>query len=234
MHFKPENPFRILNRLDYLIWGGSLLTVLLSFLLFPEAGVLSLTASLIGVTGLIYMAKGHPYGQLITVIFSLFYGVISYFFRYYGEMLTYLGMTMPMAVISLYTWLRNPYGDTATVTVRQKLSGRLLRRMLLLTAAVTAGFGYLLFLLQTANLTVSIISVATSFLAAFLTACRSPYYALAYAANDIVLIVLWVLAARTDASCVPMVACFAMFLLNDAYAFVSWHKRAGAQRLNAP
>lgn len=233
MRFKPEHPLKILNRLDYLIWGGSMLTVLLSFLLFRGAGVLSLIASLIGVTGLIYMAKGHPYGQLITIVFSLFYGVISYFFRYYGEMLTYLGMTLPMAVISLCTWLRNPYGDTATVTVRQQLSRRLLGALLLLTAAVTAGFGYLLYLLHTANLAVSIVSIATSFLAAALTACRSPYYALAYAANDIVLIVLWVLAARTDASCVPMVACFAMFLLNDGYAFISWRRRADAQRITA-
>lgn len=229
MHIKPDNPFRLLNRLDYLIWGGSVLTVTASFVLFPGAGLLSLAAALVGVTGLIYMAKGHPYGQLITVIFSLIYGVISYFFRYYGEMLTYLGMTLPMAALSLRTWLRNPYGDSATVTVRRKLSGKLTTLMLLLTVAATAGFGYLLWLLDTANLPVSILSITTSFLAAFLTAARSPYYALAYAANDIVLIVLWVLAARTDRSCVPMVACFAMFLLNDGYAFFAWKKRAGEQ-----
>lgn len=32
------------------------------------------------------------------VLFSLLYGIISYAFAYYGEMITYLGMTMPMAV----------------------------------------------------------------------------------------------------------------------------------------
>lgn len=228
MHW--ENPFRLLNLLDYLIWGGSVLIVAGSYCLFAGAGVLSLIASLIGVTALIYMAKGHPYGQLLTVIFSLFYGVISFFFRYYGEMLTYLGMTLPMAVLSLYTWLRNPYGDSQIVTIRQKLSGRLILRMILLTAAATAGFGWLLALLHTASLPVSIVSVTTSFLAAFLTACRSPYYALAYAANDLVLIALWILAARTDASCIPMIACFAMFLVNDGYAFVSWRKRARTQQ----
>ena len=124
----------------------------------------------------------------------------------------------------------NPYGDSQIVTIRQKLSGRLILRMILLTAAATAGFGWLLALLHTASLPVSIVSVTTSFLAAFLTACRSPYYALAYAANDLVLIVLWILAARTDASCIPMIACFAMFLVNDGYAFVSWRKRARTQQ----
>ena len=227
MHF--DNPFRLLNRLDYVIWGGSVLIVAASFLLFSGAGVLSLIASLIGVTALIYMAKGHPYGHLLTIVFSLFYGVISFFFRYYGEMLTYLGMTMPMAAVSLWTWLKNPYGKSRIVTIRQKLSVKLIVWMLVLTAAATAGFGWMLALLHTANLPVSIVSITTSFLAAYLTACRSPYYALAYAANDLVLIVLWILAARQDASCIPMTACFAMFLVNDAYAFISWRRRAGTQ-----
>ncbi len=229
MRIHPENPFRLLNRLDYLIWGNSVLIVCASFLLFSGAGVLPLIASLIGVTALIYMAKGHPYGQLLTIVFSLFYGVISFFFRYYGEMLTYLGMTLPMAALSLCTWLRNPYGKSRIVKIRQRLSMKLIVWMILLTAAATAGFGWMLALLKTANLPVSIISVTTSFLAAYLTACRSPYYALAYAANDLVLIVLWILAARQDASCIPMIACFAMFLVNDAYAFVSWRRRAGTQ-----
>lgn len=227
---KPDNPFRILSRFDYLLWGCSLLTVAGSFLLAPEAGVLSLCASLIGVTALIYLAKGHPYGQLLTIVFAVFYGVISYFFRYYGEMLTYLGMTLPMAALSLYTWLKNPYGDSAVVTVRAHLTRKLLVLMLLSTAAATVLFGWLLAILHTESLPVSILSITTSFLAAFLTACRSPYYALAYAVNDIVLIVLWVLAAMRDASCIPMIACFAMFLINDCYGFVSWRRRVREQQ----
>ena len=149
MRIHPENPFRLLNRLDYLIWGSSVLIVCASFLLISGAGVLPLIASLIGVTALIYMAKGHPYGQLLTIVFSLFYGVISFFFRYYGEMLTYLGMTLPMAALSLCAWLRNPYGKSRIVKIRQRLSMKLIVWMILLTAAATAGFGWMLALLHT-------------------------------------------------------------------------------------
>lgn len=35
------------------------------------------------------------------ILFSLLYGIISFTFSYYGEMLTYVGMTMPMAVFAL-------------------------------------------------------------------------------------------------------------------------------------
>ena len=75
-------------------------------------------ASLIGVTSLIFNAKGNPFGQLLMVIFSLIYGMISYTFFYYWEMITYLGMTMPMAVFALISWLRNPYkGNKAEIKV---------------------------------------------------------------------------------------------------------------------
>ena len=61
-------------------------------------------------------AKGNPFGQLLMVIFSLLYGIISYSFHYYGEMITYLGMTMPMVVFALISWLKNTYnGNHAEV-----------------------------------------------------------------------------------------------------------------------
>jgi hypothetical protein len=63
---------------------------------------------LIGVTSLIFNAKGNILGQFLMVIFSLLYGIISVTFFYYGEMLTYLGITMPMAAFALISWLRSP------------------------------------------------------------------------------------------------------------------------------
>lgn len=226
---KLTNPLKLLRKREWLLWGFSVLVVTLCAVLSPEFGALSLSASLVGVTALIFLAVGHWYGQLMTIVFAVLYGVLSFFFRYYGEMLTYLGMTLPMAAVSLVTWLRNPYNAEGTVTIRRQLTRKTVVIMLVLTAAATALFGWLLAVLHTAQLAVSIVSVTTSFLAAYLTALRSPYYALAYAANDIVLIVLWVLAALRDPSCVPTVGNFVMFLCNDLYGFYSWKKRAGEQ-----
>ncbi|MBQ8200656.1 MAG: nicotinamide mononucleotide transporter [Clostridia bacterium] len=190
--------------------------------------MLSLTASLIGVTALIFVAKGHALGQVLTIVFAVFYGIISWAFRYYGEMITYLGMTAPMAVVALVQWLRHPYGGSSEVAVRRLCAGQWLLLMIL-CAATTAGFYFILRWMGNAALLVSTVSVTTSFLASALTALRSPYYALAYAANDLVLIILWVMAAITDISGVPMAACFAMFFLNDMYGFVNWRRMARRQ-----
>lgn len=222
--------FRIsLTRFEWALWLTSVAVVAGTYLGFQSGDMVSLLASLIGVTALIFVAKGHVLGQVLTIVFAVFYGVISWGFQYYGEVITYLCMTAPMAVVALVTWLRNPYKDSAEVTVR-RLTGRQWGVMLLLAALTTGAFYFILREIGNAALAVSTLSITTSFLASYLTAMRSPYYALAYAANDLVLIVLWVIAALEDVSSVPMVACFVMFFANDLYGFVSWKRMEKRQR----
>ena len=173
-------------------------------------------------TSLIFNAKGNPFGQLLMVCFSALYGIISFSCGYYGEMATYLGMTAPMAVFALVSWLRNPYdGNRAEVQVK-RLERRDAVRIVILTVAVTAVFYFILAALHTNRLIPSTLSVATSFLAAFLTFQRSALFAAAYAANDLVLVVLWGLAAAEDPSYLLVLVCFAVFLVNDLYGFLNW------------
>ena len=212
---------RLLNRHERILWIVSVIVVTLSFLLVPERDYLTLAASLIGVTALIFVAKGLVIGQVLTVIFAVFYGIISFYFRYYGEMITYLCMSSPMAILAVISWYRHPYRDSAEVEV-SRVTGRQIVWMWTMAILVTVGFWFILKALGNANLLFSTLSVTTSFIASWLTYLRSPYYALAYAANDIVLIVLWILAAMADVSYLPMIVCFAMFLLNDLYGFVNW------------
>lgn len=53
---------------------------------------------------------------------------------------------------------------------------------------------------------------------------------LAYAANDIVLIILWILASLYDIRYVSVVVCFIAFFANDIYGFVSWRKMKTRQQ----
>ena len=102
--------------------------------------------------------------------------------------------------------------------------------MCVLTALVTFGFYFILDHFGTANMLPRTLSVSTSFIAVYLTFRRSPYFALAYAANDVVLIVMWPMAAVEDVSYLSVIICFAMFLVNDLYGFVSWKRREKRQR----
>ena len=185
---------------------------------------MTLAASLIGVTSLIFNAKGNPFGQVLMIVFSLIYGIISYSFSYYGEMITYLGMTMPMAAFALVSWLRNPYNGKKSEVKVNSLSKNEYVLMIILTIIVTLLFYFILKHFNTSNLIPSTLSVTTSFIAVYLTFRRSPYFAVAYAANDIVLIILWTLASFHSSEYISVAVCFAAFLANDIYGFISWQK----------
>jgi len=215
------------------LWGGSAGLILISFFTFDRTNYLTLVASLVGATSLIFNAKGNPVGQVLMILFSGLYGLISYTFSYYGEMITYLGMTAPMALVALISWLRNPFkGNRAEVTVN-RLHRLEMLLMLGLTVVVTAMFYFVLDACHTTNLIPSTLSVTTSFAAVYLTFRRSPFFALAYAANDVVLIVLWALAAAQNMTYLSVLICFLMFLVNDLYGFVSWKRMEKRQRENA-
>lgn len=206
------------------LWTFSVFCIIFSFLFFKAKSSLTLAASLIGVTSLIFNAKGNPFGQFLSVVFSIIYGIISYSYAYFGEMITYLGMTAPMALFSLIAWIRHPYSEGKAEVRVNSLKMKEVIFMFVLSGVVTFALYFVLKFFNTANLLPSTISVTTSFLAVYLTFRRSPYFAAAYAANDIVLIILWYLASLNDMSYLSVLICFAMFLINDIYGFINWIK----------
>ena len=220
---KLKNPFKLLNKFELCLWLTSVAVVLLSYVLSGFEGLGNTLCSLIGVTALIFVAKGHVLGMILCIIFAALYGLISLHFRYYGELITYAGMTLPMDVFALISWIKNPYKDTHEVKVAKMKKGQT-ALMWIATVVVTVVFYFILKVLNTPNIYPSTLSISTSFLAVALTYFRSPYYALAYAANDIVLIVLWTIACFTDISYIPMVMCFVMFLANDLYGLYNWKR----------
>ena len=161
---------------ERMLWGYSVLLIIVSFCLFDRTNYMTLCASLIGVTSLIFNAKGNPYN-----------------------------------------------GNKAEVKVND-ISKRENVCMWVGTFVVTILFYFILEHFNTTNIVPSTISVTTSFLAVYLTFRRSPYFALAYASNDVVLILLWGLASMSDVRYIAVVACFVAFLVNDIYGFVSWRK----------
>lgn len=220
-----NNPVKTLTKREWSIWLGSIIIVLISNLATKDFDLLTLVAALTGVTSLIFAAKGNVWGQVLMILFSIIYGIISFRFRYWGEMLTYLGMTLPMAVWSTITWIENPSENNGNEVQIQSLSKKHIVALCISGIIVTAVFYYILKSFNTPNIIFSTISIITSFIAASLTMLRSSYYAVWYAVNDVVLIILWVLASLKDPAYIPVVVNFSIFFMNDMYGFMSWKQR---------
>lgn len=212
------------STLEIVLWCSSVILIMVSFCAFDRENYLALCASLIGVTALIFNAKGNLWGQILTIAFSLLYGIISFTFGYYGEMITYLCMTMPMAIFTLIAWIKNPYNGNKSEVKVNTINKKDIVIMWIMTIVVTILFYFILKYFDTTNLLPSVFSVMTSFIAVYLTFKRSPYFAVAYAINDMVLIVLWTLASLCDIRYISVVVCFVVFLANDIYGYINWQR----------
>ena len=202
----------------------SIASIIASFFIFKSNDFLTLTASIIGATFLILNAKGNVWGQILTVVFSILYGIISFKTSYYGEMITYLGMTAPIAILSVIVWIRNPYEEGKNVVKVNHLSKKEYVFLFVLSLIITGVFYFILKYLGTSALILSTVSIFTSFIASYLTMRRSEYFAIAYAANDLVLIVLWIIVAINNNEYISVVICFIVFFFNDLYGFINWAK----------
>ena len=219
--------FREFTKLDILIWTGSVTALIISFAASGGGDALTLISSLIGVTSLIFIAKGNVIGQFLMILFAVIYSIISFTFHYYGEMVTYMCMTAPSALITAIAWIKNPYSETQVAVGEVRWRGWL--ALVSATVAITLIFYFILAALDTPNLFFSTISVTTSFLAAGLMFLRSQYYATGYMANDLILVILWILASLEDISYLPMVVNFAIFFIDDLYGYISWSRMKKVQ-----
>lgn len=227
---KNKSIFKLFSKGEIALWSLSVLIIVIVFAIFDRTNYIYLLTSLIGATSLIFYAKGNVFGPILMVVFSVMYAVISFSYEYYGEMITYLAMTLPMSALSVISWLLNLYGESRTQVKINRISRTEAVFAVILTIVVTLVFYFILKAFETANLIVSTISVSTSFLAAYFTFRRSALYALFYAMNDIVLIVLWLLASVSDISYMSVTVCFVIFFVNDIYGFINWRKMSLRQK----
>lgn len=222
--------FTYFSLFEWLLWRISMCVIVFSFFFSQDRYIPTLIASLLGVTALIFLAKGNVVGQFLTIIFSLLYAVVSIRFRYWGEMITYLFMSLPAAVFSCVSWLKHPSKENKNEVEVAYMTAKKWTYTSLLALLATIAFYFVLRYFKTPNLWLSTLSVTSSFFASALLFLRSRYYALAYATNDVILIGLWVLASIQSLSYLPMVFCFVAFLCNDLYAFINWKRLQNKQK----
>ena len=215
---------------EWCLWGIGIVAITASFFIFSAGDILSYLSSVFGLTSLILMAKGNFVGLIIGVVFTLTYAMFSYTQAYYGEMLIYLCVYLPLKIISIFNWTKNKFGKN----VMQVKVGTFRRTECivcsLLIFALTVPFYFLLKYLNTDNLIISTISLIPSLAATYCMLRRIEYFSLCYVLNDIVMVIVWSIKLSDGFDALPSVIAFSFFILNDLYSFINWKRLKKKQR----
>ncbi len=216
-----ENPFKGMKIQEYIILGVSLTAIIVSFILIKEKDYLTFITAINGMFMAIFVARAHIFAQIFGIINVILYGITSYITHYYGELIISVALYFPLTIIATVSWIKHLYKQTPEVEI-EKINYKDIIYMILITTVVTVGIFFLLRALNTPNLIVSVLSVSISTAAAYLSIRRSPFYALAYSFNDIVIIVLWGLATKESMQYLPLTISFIGFFLCDSYGLINW------------
>lgn len=190
-----------------------------------NSSILTISCSIVGIICALTQAKGKVISQFIGLLVVGLYSILSYQNRFYGEVLIYLFIMLPLFISGIISWNKNLDNQTKVVNSSELLK----KEWIVLTIITSIAFPILYSLLQyfkTSQLIVSTLSIIASLIATYLVARRSKYGFLFYMANDIILFVLWgTQVVVENFALIPMLVNPVITFINDAYAWNGWNKR---------
>lgn len=202
---------------------GSIVLVSIVGLLF-KSDLLTTICSIVGITTALLLAKGKNLGQIFGLLIVVLYSIVSFKNGFYGEVIIYLCIMLPMYIIGIISWIKHQNKDTNTVEVNKiKLKEWII--VFIVSVIAFVGIYYLLKLFNTKELFISSLSVIDSLFAIYLGVRRSKYSFYFYVVNDLILIALWGLPVIGGSLILlPMVFNPTINLINDIYGIYNWKK----------
>lgn len=201
----------------------SIIIIAVSGVIF-KAELISVAMSVLAVTVAILQAKGKVLSQYIGLLVAVLYSIISFKNKYYGEVIIYITLMIPLYILSVISWIQNKNKETQTVN-----KGYVPKKEWIVLIFVNIVLFIILYqilkALNTSQLLISSLSMITSVMATYLISKRSKYSFLFYLLNDIILILLWgIPVIQGNFSLIPVLLDPLILFINDIYGFKNWSK----------
>lgn len=223
------NKFSLYN---YIYLACAYVIIIVGLILSDDKNYFSFTTSLIGVTAFLFSAKGLVVAPMLSSIYYVMYGLLSLTQKYYGEAIVNGLISLPIAIFSIITWLRNKNKkENVDVQVNQLKKKEYLCMMPALIVIFVGAF-FMLKALNANQVVINTISIVCCIAAGYLMMRRSPFYALAYICADIAVITLWSITIFNGGlSYLPTLLSVCCFFVNDVYGLVNWQRKGRKQKL---
>lgn len=201
----------------------SVISIIIFGIIFKSEIIIIASSSVSIITAML-QAKGKIESQFFSIIVCLLYSYISYKSKYYGEVIFYVLIMLPMSIGGIISWITHKSKKTDTVEVNEI---KIKEWILLIFISIVAFIGLynLLKYFNTNQLLVSTFSMIASLLAIYLLVRRSKYCFVFYLLNDIILIILWGLpVVAGNFLLIPMIIDPLALLISDTYGSFNWNK----------
>ncbi len=216
---------------NYIYLACAYIIIILGFIISDDKNILSLIASLMGVTAFLMSAKGFTIAPILSSIYYILYASLALTQKFYGEAIVNGLISLPLSVFAIVTWFRNKNKSENTNVSVNEISKKEYLYLFLALPVVYVGMFFLLKALDTNQLIINSISTLCCICAGYLLVRRSPFYSLAYICADVVVITLWSVTIMNEGlAYLPTLLSVCCFFVNDIYGLYSWQKRRKIQK----
>lgn len=211
------------NKLEKSLLFGSIIIISMIAITF-KSDLLTTISSITGIITALLLAKGKNLGQVFGILITILYSIVSFKNRFYGEVIIYIFLMLPMYLIGIVSWIKYHNKETNTVQIN-KINNKEWLLISIISIFGFIGIYLLLKIFNTNELTVSTISVIVSLFAIYLQVRRSRFSFYFYIINDFILMTLWgIPVIKGNKLVLPMLFNPIINLINDIYGVYNWKK----------
>ena len=208
-----------------LIWLAFATAVILALSIYWQDSWMSLLAAITGVWCVILTGKGKRSSFIFGLINVVFYAIVSFQAKYYGEVMLNALYYFPMNFVGWFAWKKHMNDETGEV-VKERLSIK--KSVVVYAATAVAIFGYGL-ILQTLGGSLPYIdsmSTVISIAAQILSIKRLMEQWVLWIVVDVVTVVMWAVNFAQGNESIAMLAMWSVYLLNAIIMFIRWYGEA--------
>lgn len=211
-----------------LLYGSCIIVFIVGVI--SKSDILTTSCSIIDILAMLLIAKGKNIGQILGVLITILYSIVSFKNRFYGEVIIYIFMMLPMYLIGIVSWIKHKNNETDSVEINNIYKSEWLI-VSIVAVIVFTGVYFLLKAFNTNELLVSTFSVLASLFGIYLQIRRSRYAFIFYIINDIILSILWgIPIINGDYSLLPIFLDPVFIFFNDMYGFYNWTRLEKKQK----
>lgn len=213
--------FRNWTKADLIFYSASIILIIVSGIIF-KAYWISFLVSIIGITAGILNMKANKYSYVLYTAQVILYAYVSWHNRFIGEAVLAAFYLLPVYAYSAVKWIRISRKEPGLQIF--KITKKLLIILAIACVVVTAGYGYVLSLLNSNLPYINALGTFTSVAAGYLSARRIKEQWYFWIAYSLIFSGIWISTLGPDTSQITLILQNIPFLYINIVGLIKWNR----------
>ena len=207
------------------IWLAVATAVILGLSIYWKDTWMSLLSAITGVWCVILTGKGKRSSFIFGLINVIFYAIVAFQAKYYGEVMLNVIYYLPMNFVGWFAWKKHMNDDTGEV-VKERLTFKKSVIVYALTAAAIFIYGLILKALGGNLPYIDSMSTVISVVAQILSIKRLMEQWVRWIVVDVVTVIMWAVHFAQGGETIATLAMWSVYLVNAFIMFIRWYKES--------